>query len=485
VQIGKNILSILPTMVLITIHVSCEKEAPINAGAGLEDWSEDSHSYLAEPDYARVFNPNEVQRLDIVIESEYWQAMQDDLNEKYGRNSGPNPPPVKKSAPKLLPAIPQKENPVYVPCQIFHEGKQWYDVAIRYKGNSSLSSPYRTGIDKLPFRLEFDHFENENPSISGQTFYGFSQLSFANGFKDISLIHEKVATDVYRDFGIPATHSAFYRIYVDYGEGSVYFGLYTMLEVVFDGPMLLKQFNNETGNCYKPEGPGAQFNNPAFVNSLSFNNKTNPDAGLSDVKAMTQALLSESRIQNSEKWRDDLESIFNVDLFLKWLAANTTMRNWDTYGRMSHNFYLYNTPSSGLLTWIPWDNNETFADGPGEMAKPDKAALDFDFSNLATLPEGPGATPPWPLISFLYEDPVYKQKYNGYIEEFIQGPFSVSVMSGRFNEAHQMILPYVIGPDGEKEGYTFIPTTSDFENSLPLLIDFVTTRFSEAVDYLE
>jgi spore coat protein H len=49
---------------------------------------------------------------------------------------------------------------------------------------------------------------------------------------------------------------------------------------------------------------------------------------------------------------------FDRDVFLKYLAVNTIIQNWDTYGRMTHNYYLYNNPDNNLLTWIPWDNNE-------------------------------------------------------------------------------------------------------------------------------
>ena len=465
-----NAIILLVILLGVTL-LSCEKEVPINAGGGLEDWTEDSHSYLAEPDYSMVFSQTEVQRLDIVINKEYWKAMQDDLENLF----------VQKAVSNQVPPFP-KHNPVYVPCQLFYKGKQWHDVGIRYKGNSSLSFPYRKGIGKLPFRLEFNHFENENPAISGQTFYGFSQLSFVNGFNDISLLHEKIATDVYRDFGVASPHSAFYRIYIDHGEGPVYFGLYTMLEVVFDGPMLLNQFGSETGNCYKPEGAGAHFNDLFLVNSTFFVNKTNPGAGLSDVRSMIRALLSEERFLNPDRWRKELESVFNADHFLKWLAANTCMQNWDTYGRMSHNLYLYNNPANGLLTWIPWDNNATFREGAGDPAR---SALRFDFSNLDTLAGGPANTIPWPLISYLYSDTVYRQKYEDFIGDFIQGPFSVSKMAERFTEAHHMIAPFVTGEEGELDKYTFIPRASDFENSLDTLINFAATRYAKAVDYLE
>ena len=39
-------------------------------------------------------------------------------------------------------------------------------------------------------------------------------------------------------------------------------------------------------------------------------------------------------------WRANLETVFDTDVFLKYLAVNTVVQNWDTYGRMTHNYYL-------------------------------------------------------------------------------------------------------------------------------------------------
>ena len=458
-------LQILLLLIIASIFsFSCRKELIIYPGYGLDDWTAETHSSDASPDYSTVFPQDKVSRLDIVIERDYWKAMQDNLMEITG---------------------PGHEfdniNPIYVPCQVFHDGKQWYYVGIRFKGNSSLNSALREGIGKLPLRLEFDHFEDENQSISGQTFYGFSQLSLGNNFKDESFMHEKIATDVYEEFGVPVSKSAFYRIFVDFGEGSIYFGLYTMNEIVFDGPMLINQFGNNNGNCYKPEGEGAKFNDINQITSEFFVNKTNTGASLDDVKAMTNALLSETRTSNPSQWRTDLEEVFNVDMFLKWLAANTTMKNWDTYGLMSHNFYLYNNFSTGLLTWIPWDNNETFINeqgfGQGEV-------LEFDFSNLDNSRPGPEGVHAWPLIRYLYDDSTYRSIYDDYIDEFINGPFSPTLMEERFTYAHSLIYSYVIGDEGETPGFTFLCSPDDFENSLNHLIDFATTRYTEADNYL-
>lgn len=449
--------------------IACEKYAPINAGGGLDDWTEETHGANATPNYNVVFNQDAVQRLDIVIESDYWEVMQADLASILSSSGGgPGQPPTFSD-----------ESPIYVPCQVYYNDKQWYDVGIRYKGNSSLNSAYSQGNGKLPFRFEMDHFQNENPNISGQTFYGFRELSFSSNFKDETLLHEKIAADVFREFGIPAPQTAYYRIYVDHGDGPVYFGLYTMVEVVFDS-MIETQYT-AGGNCYKPDGDGARLNDPTLITSSAFPNKTIEGASLTDIEDLVNALIDDTRTSDPATWRTNLDKVIDTDLFLKWLAANTTMKNWDTYGKMTHNYYLYHNPVSDKLCWVPWDNNEAFADfsgGPGGGG-----VLNFDFSNLATTPTSSTGDVTWPMISYLYADPVYKAKYDAYIDEFITTAFTVSNLTTKFNYYHNMIQPYVTGTDGEISGYTYVTSTTNFDNGASDLINYVSTRVVEADNY--
>ena len=72
---------------------------------------------------------------------------------------------------------------------------------------------------------------------------------------------------------------------------------------------------------------------------------------------MITALNATTRTSNPSLWRENLEKTFNADHFVKWLAVNTTLVSWDTYGAMAHNHYLYNHSTKKLM-WIPWDNNE-------------------------------------------------------------------------------------------------------------------------------
>ena len=125
-------------------------------------------------------------------------------------------------------------------------------MGFRLKGNSTLGSTWRSGIYKLPFRLNFDKFEATEPTVKNQKFYGFKDLSFSPGVKDNSLIREKLASDVFRAAGIPSAQSAFYKVYIDFGEGLKYCGVYCGLELPDDN-MVKQQLGEESGNLYKPE----------------------------------------------------------------------------------------------------------------------------------------------------------------------------------------------------------------------------------------
>ena len=138
---------------------SCKKEIIIESGQNLEGWTTETHSNDVDGNYAIVFDQNKVHRLDIVIDSEDWADMQDDLP-NIASGGGPG-------------GQFSDETPITVPSQVFYNGIQWFNVGIRYKGNSTLNGPYRSGNGKLPLRMDFDYFEDSYPEIKNQRFYGF------------------------------------------------------------------------------------------------------------------------------------------------------------------------------------------------------------------------------------------------------------------------------------------------------------------------
>ena len=96
------------------------------------------------------------------------------------------------------------------------------------------------------------------------------------------MLREKVAGEVFSDAGLVTSHTAFYTLYVDHGDGPQYFGLYTLVEEV-DDTVIDTQFDDNDGNLYKPDGDAATFAEGTYDES-EYVKKTNEDeADFSDV----------------------------------------------------------------------------------------------------------------------------------------------------------------------------------------------------------
>ena len=449
---ARNLFYISLVAIVVT---SCYKEEFIQSGTGLEDWTSSTHSSTATPDYNVVFPDDQVNRFDITISADDWANMQADLDDLYGSSSG--------GGPGGAPGSFSDETPIYVPCTLTFNDKDWYYVGIRYKGNSSLSA-YSSGVNKLPFRLEFAQFDDDYPEITGQTFYGFPALSMSSNYNDKSFLREKVGCDLFREFGVPAPHTSFYEMYVDYGEGPVYYGLYTAVEVAFES-MLNKQFGSETGNCYKPDGDGAAWSTNGW-NLEDFENKTTGGTGGSDITELYNALHDDSRLTDTDAWKTQLESLFDVDGFLKWLAVNTTIQNWDTYGRMTHNYYLYHDPADDLIKWIPWDNNEAFEEG--KMG----GALSFEFSEINESD--------WPMIKYILGVPAYEDQFKAHILDFINGAFETSKMEAYYDDLATLVQ---FSAEAESSDYSFISSIAEFTSAISELKSHAADRYTVAYDY--
>ena len=344
---------------------------------------------------------------------------------------------------------PDIRNPIWVPVTVEFGGQTWWQVGFRYKGNTALSMSWGNNATALPFKLDFDEFEDENPELDNQRFYGFKQLGFGNNFGDPSLQREKVAADVFRAAGVPAAETAFYAVYVDNGDGEGFqpWGFYTAVELP-DDTLIETQFADDDGNMYKPSFGGATFAAGSFTEE-SFPKRTNRDSDFADVLALFDALHAETRLSNPVAWREELEAVFDVERFLRWLATNRFVQKRDTYGTMAKDFYLYADSASGQLVWIPWDNNEAMDDGsqgperggggpggPGSGAGQGNQST-WTFSLEEITPEV------WPLIGFLVEDEVYGARYVELIQQVSSGVFSPDTMIDIYEANFQLLAAFL------------------------------------------
>jgi spore coat protein CotH len=345
-------------------------------------------------------------------------------------------------------------NPIYVPADLGFDGETFRNAGFRFKGNSSLLTSWRGGTDKMPFRLNIDGLESRFPDSRDQTFFGFTNLSFSNGALDSSYLRAKVVTDLLRDAGLPVARTAFVRVFLNRGSGPFYLGLYTMTEVP-DSPYLARVFGSDGGNLYKPNGTGGRW---TVFNRNSFPKRTNrSDEDWTDIEDAIAA-VNAPRAERAA-WRQRIEARFDVNGFLRWLAANTIIGNFDAYGGLSaHNYYLYGSPRHrDRLFWIPWDHDLAMSGGGGFGGGAGVTTVDLFHQGIAAN---------WPLIRFFMDDPVYRAAYRAHVEDLLHLPLDPGRVGALLRSEQARIAPFVIGPEGEVAGRTFVGSAALFDAAL-------------------
>ena len=137
------------------------------------------------------------------------------------------------------------ESEEYSSCTVVIDGKKHSNIAIRAKGNTSLSSVRSMGSQRYSFKLEFDHYEN------GKNCDGLDKLCLNNLIQDNTMMKDYLVYQLMDDFGADAPLCSFAYITVN-GED---WGLYLAVEGVEDG-FLSRNYGSDVGELYKPDSMG-------------------------------------------------------------------------------------------------------------------------------------------------------------------------------------------------------------------------------------
>jgi spore coat protein H len=427
-------------------------------------WTYASHCPGAPAGYQELYDATRVRRLDFKIDRAVFSQGQSDLDDMVG-----------SAGTDDLDAI---RHPMWMAATLTYDARTWTQVAVRWKGHASLVGDWNNHIGKLSLRVKLDHFGKAYPEIAHQRFFGFAGFTLTDGYKDDSLIRDKTAADIFRAAGVPAPCGSFAQVYLDVGDGPFYMGMYTMIEKIEDR-MLAAQVGDDRGNLYKPWGDAARW--PAIAATAvplsttseadiesHFEKVTNASTDWSDIVAAIDALHADR--SDSAAWRALLEARFNVRSFLAWLAINQTMVNWDAYGCMPHNYYVYANPlDQGRFLWLPWDLNEALAVRKHDGCVPTSVMLDEIVSGSTAVAKA------WPLIKYILGDATYRASYKLYLRAVLDGAFAS--VKAQMQADHDLIAPYVDGTIAAENGavkdgpftgwYTYQNTTpSEFKTSL-------------------
>lgn len=414
----------------------------------------------------------------------------------------------------------------YTTANITINNTTYYNVAIRPKGNSSLSQIYRDdSTDRYSFKIKFDEY------IDGQNLDGLSKLVLNNTMSDTTYMKEYLSYDLLSNMGIASPAYAFTNIKVN-GEP---WGLYLAVEPI-EEEFIERYYGSLSGNLYKPESDTVDVggdNNPKEnigeipegpmpnidgempihpSNEEKQNTNTNsqmtppdgnmPQDGMKMADRMNKnsngsdlvwngndisnysaifknTIFSSTDEDDYEKILDmiehldsltDIEEYLNVDEVLRYFAVNTFLVNLDSYAsNMNHNYYLYE--ENGIVEILPWDYNLSFGAFQGGTA-----------SNVINFPiDVPVAysLEASPLIGKLLEVVEYKELYHNYLNEIVENYINNGIFEDTINKVDALISDYV------KNDATAFYTFDEYKSSLPHLINYGYDRSKSITAQLE
>lgn len=369
------------------------------------------------------------------------------------------------------------ENPLeetYYAVDVTINGETLSNVALRTKGNNTLTSVASSDSDRYSFKIDFDYFND------GENYYGLKKLNLNNNYGDASYMREYISYRIMGEMGIPVPATSYTHITINGEE----WGLYLAVEPI-DEVFLERTFGDSTGDLYKPDGTGADLvyrgddmsEYPGLV--LKTNEETSDGSAILDLmKALESG--------------EGLEDVLDVDEVLRYLAANVALANYDSYlGNTTHNYYLYE--QDGRFTIVPWDYNYSFGGfGGGEVdiyeptnqsmgmgggrrgdmenEEPQTAAgenageeqtaqmpedmsaerpenMEMEMPEDMERPEGMGGgmggSDEKPLVDTLLSQDALLTQYESYLAEIAETYFTEAYMSQIVSETAEMIAPYV------------------------------------------
>lgn len=365
------------------------------------------------------------------------------------------------------------ENPLeetYYAVDVTINGETLSNVALRTKGNNTLTSVASSDSDRYSFKIDFDYFND------GENYYGLKKLNLNNNYGDASYMREYISYRIMGEMGIPVPATSYTHITINGEE----WGLYLAVEPI-DEVFLERTFGDSTGDLYKPDGTGADLvyrgddmsEYPGLV--LKTNEETSDGSAILDLmKALESG--------------EGLEDVLDVDEVLRYLAANVALANYDSYlGNTTHNYYLYE--QDGRFTIVPWDYNYSFggfgggevdiyeptnqsmgmgggrrgdmenaeaqtaagenageeqtAQMPEDMSAERPENMEMEMPEDMERPEGMGGSNEKPLVDTLLSQDALLTQYESYLAEIAETYFTEAYMSQIVSETAEMIAPYV------------------------------------------
>jgi spore coat protein H len=297
-------------------------------------------------------------------------AVRDGMNKDMMPNLGPGPgAPPGGGGPRLqagppgitLQAQDGRRNGIsgmrginfeYVHADLEFAGKQFRNVAVRYKGNGTYMDARNS--EKKSFKVDLNEFEK------GQKLLGLTKLNLHSNITDAAWMNESLAYALYRDAGVPAPRTSYTRLAVSvpgtFDKRSL--GLYTFVENP-DSNWAKFHFDSKKGLILKP------VTRELFIDKGSdwAPYKQAYDAKTDITEAQVRRVTDFAKLVTSasdEDFAARLPEYLDIDEFSRFMAVTVWLSSTDSILMVGQNYVVHLHPGTKKFQFVPWDLDRAF-----------------------------------------------------------------------------------------------------------------------------
>lgn len=340
------------------------------------------------------------------------------------------------------------EKEIFFPCDIIIDGELFENVAIRAKGNSSLSQVVNSNSNKYSFKIKFDYFNKNN------SYYGLKELILNNLVSDNTFIKDYIVFDMMNYMGVVTPKNAYSIIKINNENWGLYLGIESI-----DDVFLARNYGNNYGFLYKPEPvPGNEINslNDNGADLVYYGESQKYYSGIFNNSESLISNYDKLRLINSIKKLNEVENghlILDIEKTIKYFVVHNFVVSFDSYtGPVAHNYYLYE--NNGIISVLPWDYNLAF--GEFSVGKKWFKNTKLDTNNIiVNMPIDN------PLVGCNIEErPLWGNivnnennliLYHRYFNDFIKNYFESGYFEDKINFIYELLIPVI---DNRKEFYS-------------------------------
>lgn len=350
----------------------------------------------------------------------------------------------------------------YIMASVEIDGEVIDSVGVREKG---FYSNWGSEGLKEPLKIDFNEY------VAGTKYDGLKKLNLQNGFGDPTLMRDALAYKFMRDAGVVAPRTSYAKVYLN----ETYWGLYVIVEQV-DDRFLKNSFENANGNLYKCiDNTNMDWQGSSPTNYQDeFGLKTNEELDNWD-----DFIHLMRKIKEEDEFDDSISTALQMNNYLRVLAADVLMYNWDSYYDHGRNFYMYYDSTAAAFQWIPWDYNLAFSSTETNIV------VNFDGWMAEEKP----------LVINVMESEIYREQYFNHLCVLIDNYFTIENLETYLDDTKALITDAV---DEDPNKYyttsqfnsnlnTNITVVDDwgFETVIPGLKSFISDRYATVTSQLD